>query len=158
LAGEPAHAAAEGQAADPGVRDVTGGGGEAVWLRRPVECAEQRAALDPDAPPDRVDPNGVQRGQVDHQAVRGDSEAGHVVPAAAHPDLQAEFAGQAHRGHHVGDARDPHDHPRAAVDHGVPHGAGRVVIRVARGEEAAVEARADRWRHKSEPDGNRYTR
>ena len=143
LAGEPAHAAAEGQAADPGVRDVTGGRGEAVWLRRPVECAEQRAALDPGASSDRVDPNAVQRGQIDHQAVRRDGEAGHVVPAAAYPDLQVEFAGQAHRGHHVGDARGLHDHPRAAVNHGVPDGAGRVVPRVARGEE--VGRRSEGW-------------
>ena len=59
LAGEPAHAA-EGQAADPGVRDVTGGGGEAVWLRRPVERAEQRAALYPGPLPHRVDPDAAE--------------------------------------------------------------------------------------------------
>lgn len=37
LSGEPAHPAAEGEAADTGVGHVPGGGGKSVQLRGPVE-------------------------------------------------------------------------------------------------------------------------
>ena len=40
LTGQPAHPAAEGEAADPGVRDVAGGCGQSVWLGGRVERAQ----------------------------------------------------------------------------------------------------------------------
>src|SRR6185437_16360982 len=48
--GKPAHAPTEGQAADPGVRDVAGRGGQPERLGGSIEGAEQRAALYPRAP------------------------------------------------------------------------------------------------------------
>ena len=77
LAGQPAHPAAEGQAADAGVRHVAGGGGQPVRLRRPVERAEQRATLHPGATADRVDPDAAHEGEVDHEAAVGDGTRGH---------------------------------------------------------------------------------
>src|SRR5690606_6192918 len=87
LAGQPAHAAAEGEPADAGVGDVAGGGGQAVRLGGAVERAEQGAALDAGAAAERVHPYAAHQGQVDHEAVVGDGEAGGVVPAAAYADL-----------------------------------------------------------------------
>jgi hypothetical protein len=121
LAGHPPHPAAEREAADAGVGDVAGGGGQPVPLGLGVERAEQRPALHRRAPAGRVDADRGHRGEVDHQAVVGDPEADHAVPAAPHADLQVQVAGGAHGRDHVADAGAAHDHPRAVVDHGVPH-------------------------------------
>ena len=69
-------------------------------------------------------PAPAHRRQVDHQAVLGDGEPDHAVPAAAHADLEVEVAGGPDGGHHVADAGAADDQPRPAVDHGVPDRAG----------------------------------
>src|SRR5215207_644220 len=56
LAGEPAHSAAQGEAADSGVGDVARGGGQAVPLRSAIQLTKQRATLDPRELPVGVDP------------------------------------------------------------------------------------------------------
>ena len=105
LTGQPAHAAAERQAADAGVRDVAGGRRQPVGLRGAVQRAQRRAALHPRAARDRIDAHAVHRAQVDHQAVVGDRQADDVVAAAADPDLEIGVAGQADGGDDVGGAR-----------------------------------------------------
>ena len=52
---QPAHAAAQRQPADPGVRDLTRGHREPVLLGGGVELPEQRAAAHPHDPPVGVD-------------------------------------------------------------------------------------------------------
>src|SRR4051794_38562088 len=56
LPGQPAHAAAQGQAADTRVRHIAGRSPESVLLRRPIQLAELRAATDPRAPAFGIDP------------------------------------------------------------------------------------------------------
>ncbi len=85
LAGQPAHPAAEGEPTDAGVADHASRDREAVRLGRRVEVDEQRAATDAGAFAYRVDPDGVQPAQVDHQPVVNHAGAG---CAAAHTDLQ----------------------------------------------------------------------
>ena len=115
LPGEPAHAAAEGEPADPGVRDVAGRGGEPMRLRGLVEGAEQRAALDPRPASVRIDPHGGHRGEVDHQTAVRHRQAEHAVAAAAHADLEVLLAGRtAQRRRMSSDGRAPHD--RLGVD------------------------------------------
>ena len=55
LPGQPAHPAAEGEAADAGVRHVAGGDGEPVLLGRPVQRPEEGAALHDRPAVSRVD-------------------------------------------------------------------------------------------------------
>jgi hypothetical protein len=63
LPGEPTHPATEGERADPGVRHVALGGRQAVLLRGSIERAEERSALDPGAPPLRIDADAAHRGR-----------------------------------------------------------------------------------------------
>ena len=89
LAGEPAHAAAQGQPTHTRVRDVAGRGGHLVRLGRRIERTEQSTSLDPCSPVIRVDAHAAHRGQVDHQTALGNRQPDDAVPAAANPDLQA---------------------------------------------------------------------
>jgi hypothetical protein len=45
--GQPSHATAERQTANPGVRDIAGRSRQAERLRRPIEITQQGATLDP---------------------------------------------------------------------------------------------------------------
>jgi hypothetical protein len=143
LPGEPAHPAAERQAAHAGVRDVARRGRQAVSLRRGVEGAEQGAALHPGPPPHRVDPYPAHRAEVDHHALIGHGEPERAVAAAADSDLQVEVAGRAYRGHHVRDAGTADDHRRPPVHERVPDRARVVVPGVAGQEQLAVQCAAD---------------
>ena len=99
LAGEPAHAAAERQAADAGVRDVAGGRRQPVRLRRPVEVAQQRAALHPGAasrPDRRVTADIGVRSIISPPS--GTEWPSDVVPAALHADLESRAARMADGG------------------------------------------------------------
>ena len=71
LSGEPAHAAAEGQAADARVRHVARGRREAVCLGRVVEGAEQCSALHSCATRQRVDRHLAHRAEIDHEPIVG---------------------------------------------------------------------------------------
>jgi hypothetical protein len=143
LPSQPAHSAAERQAADAGVRDVARHGRQAVSLRRAVEGAEQSAALHPGSPPHRVDPYPAHRAEVDHHALVGHGELERAVAAAADPDLQVEVAGRTHRGHHVRDAGAADDHRRPPVHQRVPDRARVVVPGVAGQEQLAVQCGTD---------------
>jgi hypothetical protein len=147
LASEPAHPAAQGQAADPGVGHVAGGRGQAVGLGGPVERAEQRPALDPGPAAHRVDPHPAQHGEVDHQPVVRHGVAGDVVTAAPDADLEVVIAGVAHRGGDVPDAGAPHDQTRVPVDHRVPDAADPVVAGAAGPQHRAVQAGVQRGGH-----------
>ena len=93
LAGEPAHAATQGETADPGVRDVAGRRGQAVRLGGRVERPQQGAALHPRASALHVDAHRTHRRQVDHQPALGHRQPDHAVSTAADPDLQPLVAG-----------------------------------------------------------------
>src|SRR5262249_50965266 len=141
LARQPAHAAAQCQPADAGVRDVAGRGGEAEGLRGPVQRAEHRATLHPGAPRDRIDGDPAQPGEVDHEPAVRDSVAGDVVAAATDTDLQVALTGGAHRGDDVADRGATDDQLRAVVDHPIPDRPGGVVPAGAGSEDLTVEVR-----------------
>ena len=89
-------------------------------LRRAVQFAQQRAALDPGEPLVGIDADRVHRRQVDHQPAVGNGVPGDVVTAAADPDLQVAAAAEPDRGSDVGGARGTGRCGRAPVDHRVP--------------------------------------
>ena len=139
LPGQPAHPAAEGEAADPGVRHVAGGDGEPVLLARPVQRSEQSPALHDRPPVARVDPDRTQRRQVDHQPVLGHGVARRAVAAAPDADLEVLLACRPDRGDDIAHAGTPDDHLRTPVDDRVPDRAGLVVRRVAGNQHRSVQ-------------------
>ena len=157
---QPAHAASEREPTDAGVRDVARRGGEPVLLCGHVECAEERAALDPGPTPFGIHPNGRERGQVDHHAALGHRQAEDAVSAAPDADLEVVLAGGTERGPHVVDARAPDDHPGSTVDHGVPDPAGVVVAGLTGQQQLPGEvlSRQGRGRHDQAPLPDRRTR
>ncbi len=140
LAGEPAHAATQRQAADAGMRDVPGGRGQAVRLGGAIEIPEQRAALDVRAALGGIDANCAHRAEVDHQAPIRHREADDAVTAALHGDLEAGEAGVAERRGNILRRGAPRDEIRASVDHGVPDLAMLVEGRVAGANELSGES------------------
>ena len=139
---EPAHPAAERQAADAGVGDIARGRGQPMLHRGAVERAEQRPALHPRASALGIDADAAHRRQVDHQAAVRDAQPEHAVPSGAHADLEVPLAAVADRLGDVVRARAAHDRPRPAVDHRVPHRPCLVVSGGAVFQEAAVRRSA----------------
>ena len=140
LAGQPAHASAEGQAAHAGMGDVPRRRGQSVLLGGPVERAQQSPAADRGTAGDRVDPDAAHRRQIDHEAAVRHGQAEHAVPAAFHADLEARIPAVENGSRDVGRARATRDERRAPVNHRVPHRAMRVVFVVPRGDQDAVES------------------
>jgi hypothetical protein len=87
----------------------------------------------------RIDRDVAHRRQVDHDPAVARRGAGHVVPPAAHRDLEVAVTGEAHRGGHIGGAAAPGDEPGPPVDGAVPQGPGVVVVVVAEGDEIAPD-------------------
>jgi hypothetical protein len=139
LARDPAEAAAEREAGDPGERDVAGRGGEAVLLRRTVELPQQDARLSARDPVLGVHLHALLPGEVDDHSVVAHRVARDVVAAAAHGDREPMTAGEAQRGDHVVFRRAPRDQRGAPVDHPIPDAARGLVLRIARSDELAAE-------------------
>ena len=141
---EPADAAAEGEAADAGVRDRPAGRGQTERLRLPVDVGPQRAAGDPHRRSRRIDMHTAHRREVDHQRTVGDRSSGHVVTAAADRHQHVLLASEPHRRHHVGRARTAHDRPRSPVDGAVPHRVDVVERGVGGRHHLAADRRCER--------------
>src|SRR5690606_25634642 len=125
---QPAEAAPEREARDPGVADGAGGHGEAVLLAGGVEVGEGGPAAAPRPPRDRVDDDRVHRAEVDREPSVGHGCATDVVPTAPDGDLEAVLLPpQQRRGDVVGRFAAGDDRGRA-VDGAVPDEAGRVVV------------------------------
>ena len=140
LALQAAHPAAEREAGDAGVRDDSDRADEPVWLRRVVELAEQRAAVDPGGAPLGVDLGAAQAREVDHDPAVARGEARDAVTAAPHGDDQLLLAGEPDgRGDVVG-ARRPDDQAGPAVDHAVPDHPRGVVAGILRAHDFAPES------------------
>src|SRR5438477_10373294 len=110
-----------------------------MLLGRLVERTQQCAALRPCALLNRIDANHTHRGQIDHQPVIRNSQPDHAMSAATHADFEAEIAGSQNRGPHVRDSTTASDHPWSPVDHRVPYRPRRVVARISRYEDVAIE-------------------
>ncbi len=141
-ASEPPHASAQRQPADAGVGHVPGRGGQPEGLGGAVQGAEHRAALHAGPQRDRIDGDAAKAGEVDHQPAVRNREAGDVVTAATHADLQVVLTRRAHCGDDVSDRGALDDQRRAVVDHCVPDPPGGVIPGCARGQEEAVEVQA----------------
>ena len=122
-----AHAAAERQTGDAGAGNDARRNGEAEGVSGVVDCGPGAAGADEDRLCGRIDADVVDAGEVDHQAIVTDAEAGGVVSAAADRDFQAGSLAELHCGHYVRYAGAVGDHERLAVDHGVVDFAGLVV-------------------------------
>src|SRR5262249_39831372 len=76
------------------------------------------------------------------ETIVADGLTGEAVAPAADRDGEAAGAAELEGALHVGRTRAPRNRGRAAVDRGVPNGAGVVVALVVREAEATPEARA----------------
>ena len=112
LAGQPAHAAAEGEPPDAGVADQPGGRSEPVGLGSRIQICQQRPTADPRGPGRRIDNGRVQQAQVDHQAAIPDGGAGRVMRTSAHRYLEPGAAREADRRNHIGSRSAAGDHRR----------------------------------------------
>ena len=104
-----------------------------------VDIAPGAPRVDADGVRGRIDRGAAHPRQVDHQGAVPDAEAGGVVAAAAHRDLQPVGAGELHRGHDVRGVGDTHDHRRSFVDHRVVDGTRLVVPRVGCGDHVTAD-------------------
>ena len=154
LAGQPPDPAAEGETGDARVRHDPGRDRQPERLRCAIELAEVHAGLDLREAVPRLDPDALQRGQVDDQAVVAEREATHAVPAAPHRHPQVVLARESHRAPDVRRVRTPGDEPRPPVDRAVPDRARLVVSLVRRGDQPAVEALAERSQGRRRHRGN----
>jgi hypothetical protein len=152
---EPAHAAAERQAADAGVGDIARGRGQSMLHRRAIERAQQRPALHRGATARRIHAHAAHRAQVDHEPAVRDAHAEHAVPSAAYANLEVLFAAVTDRLGHVVRARAAHDRPRPPVDHRVPHRPGLVVSGRTLHQEPTVDLSTQ---HRYRPRSRRLTR
>ena len=143
LALESAHAAAERQPRNPGVRHDPDGADEAVLLRRVVEVAEERAAADAGNPTLRVNLNAPHAGEVDHDPVVAGREPRNAVAAAANRNHELLLARESKCRDDVVDARRPNDERGPPVGHPVPDRACSVVPGVVREDDLAAERLAE---------------
>ena len=136
---EPADAAAEGEPAHAGVGDEAARRRQAERLRRGVNVAPRRAALDRCAPPFWVHAHVAHGRQVDHQRTIAHRVAGDVVSATPDGNGEAVRPGDLDGRDDVGHVRDPDDDRGSTVDHRVPHGPRLVVAGIAGGEDRSPD-------------------
>ena len=136
---QPSEAAAERETGDAGGRHRAAGRREAVRGRRVVEVAPRRSAAGQRDLAHRIDDDIAHAAQVDHQTAIHAREAGRVVTAAAHGEREIVGARELHRTLDVTRALAERDARGTTVDHAVPHGAPRVVVRGAGKDHFAVE-------------------
>jgi hypothetical protein len=139
LAHEPADAAAQAEAPNPGVAHDAAGGRQTVCLGLVVDVAPQGTALDEGRALDRIDRDGAHRRQVDHDPAVAHCGTGDAVTSAANGDLEIAIAAKTHRCGHIGGAAAAGDQPRSSVDGAVPHGSGLVVVVVVGDDHLAPE-------------------
>ncbi len=138
---QPSEPAAQGQPGDSRRRIDAERRGEPERLGFAIEVGQGRPAPDSGGPRVGIDLHRFHRRQVDHEPALADGIARDVVAAAAHGQEQIVVPRKAHRQRDVGRAGTAGDQRRAAIDHGVPDGAGLVVARCARREQSAEQPR-----------------
>src|SRR5262249_35408251 len=104
-----------------------------------IELAPEHPGLRPRRPRLRVDPDALQRRQVDHQPSVAERMPGNAVTTETNRDQQIALAREAHGRNHVCDACAAGDAGGAAVDRAVPYSAGSIVTRARRQQELATE-------------------
>ena len=137
---EPAHAAAQGEAADPRVADHADRTGQPKGLGLPVELGEQRATCRPGGPRVGIDPHPSHPREVDHDPPVACREPRHAVPAPPDGHDQVLLAGEPEGRDHVGRPGAAGDDRRMTVGDPVPDDAGPVVVPVAAHHHRAREA------------------
>jgi hypothetical protein len=136
LAHQPAHAAADGEAAHSRRRDLSADGCLAVLGGRFVDRPPVGAATDAHRPRRRIDRDGRDVGKVDHQSAVDGPEAGHVVASAPHGEGPIAFVSEADRCRHVAGIGSPEDGTGTPVDSPVPDAPGDLVVGVSRRDQA----------------------
>jgi len=124
LAAKQAHATPQREAGHPGRRYLTTRGHQAVELRLCVHVAPVRARPDAGRSHRRVDPNGLHRREVDHQAAVAEGVAGNVVAPAAHRQKEVVLAREVDRGDDIANAETASDERRLLVNKPVPQRTG----------------------------------
>ena len=122
-------AAAEREAADPGVRHGAGRRHEAVRHRFVIGIAKQAAAFDVSPACGRIDPHAAEPRQVNLYAAVAGGLARKAVAAALHGDEQLAFARKSDRVSDIRRAGRLHDERRVLVELRVQDAARRVVAR-----------------------------
>jgi hypothetical protein len=140
---EPAHSAAEREAADAGGGDEATGHGEVEGLGLVVEVAPGHPGLGGHPAPYRIDEGALHRRQIDDDAALAGGEPGDAVSAAAHGDEQVLAARELDGADHVRRPGAAHDQGRMLVVCGVPDRAGPVVGGVAGAYDGAAQVRLE---------------
>ena len=138
---EVAHAAAEGQAPDPGVRHDARRGHEAMQRPSRVDVAQQGAPSDVDRPSPRIHLDGLHPGQVAHDAVVAGAKPSEAVTSASNGQWQAGLRGDAHDLLDVVRRLGQDDRARPAIDHAVIDATQPVVLPVPLIHDHALRAR-----------------
>jgi len=118
---------------------MTPGRDEAERLRCSVEIEPGRAALGPGDPRVAVHVDRAHRREVDHEPAVANAVAGGIVSASTHGHLQFAGPSEIEGGRDVGGADAASDHGRVAVDESVEAATRRVVLCIARADDAADE-------------------
>ncbi len=134
---EPPDAAAEREAADAGVRDLSCGHRQAMLLRRSVDLAQQSASADAHDSALGVDVDCVERPQIDAESSVADRASRDRVPARADRESDPGSPGSTDGGGDVIGVGRVGDGRGVAVDRSVPACAGVVVVGVGRLDESA---------------------
>ncbi len=104
-----------------------------------VDVAPGRAATHPGDLVLRIDPDVVDRSQVDHQAVVHGTESGHAVAPASYRQVEAVLAAGRDCCHYVSRVRALNHRNRSPVVHPVVNGASLVVVGICRGYDASTD-------------------
>ena len=139
LAHEVAGAAAEREPPDPDGRGVAEADRKAVCRGRGRDVARGEAAGGANDTPIRVDLEGGELAQVEHDASLSGAVARIAVTSRPHCELDAGLARQGDDVTHLARVGGTDDRRRAMVDRAQHHGAGGVVVRVVGADHRAFE-------------------
>ena len=141
-AGEPADAAAEREARDPGPRHHPDRHGQPERLGRAIDVRERRPGPDADQSRIGVDLDRRQAAHVQDDPVVHRAVARDVVAPAADRERQPRFPGERDRRRDVLGAGRLDDEAGTLVDHAVPDAASVIVVGVARGDDPSLDGGA----------------
>ena len=155
LPGQPADAAAEGQAPEADGASVAERRREPVLVRGPRVLAGRRAALGGTDLAHRVDVDRAQGAEIDQHPAVARRVPGDAVAAAADGDLEVEIASRDDRARDVDGRLGADDHRGPPVVVGVVRAARLVVAGIAVDQDATADRRTDRAQVGSGDGGTR---
>ena len=139
LPGQPAPAASEGQAGDPGRGDLTAGSRQPEGLGLVIKLPPCHAGVRAGGASGWIDAYGLHPGQVDHQAGGAHCIARDIVTTPTYGENHIMRTGEIDRCDHVGRSRTAGNQCRALVDHAIPDFAGCIVTVVTSTQESTAQ-------------------